>query len=342
MKKTGVRGLAKATGLSVATISRVLNNADNVNKQTRERVLNAMREVGYAPNPAARALATSRTKTIGAVVPTLAHSIFARFLNAVERELAQHGYALVIATTEGRPEAEERRVGELMNLGAEALILSGAEHSKALLDGLVGRGIPAVCTSVCETKNGLPAIGYDNAVIGEAAIRHLAEVGHRSVAVVHGPVSDNDRTRLRISGVERGARATGVSVSLRESTLDVEGGVAAAQQLFGDIADVTAVLSLSDVIALGVLFEADRRRIAVPDELSLMGCDDLDWSAHSAPPLTTVRLPTARMGICVAQSLVRHLDHGDSIESVRLEASIVQRSSVLRPRRHALSAAGPA
>ncbi|WP_419914267.1 substrate-binding domain-containing protein [Hoeflea sp.] len=339
MKKTGVRGLAEATGLSVATISRVLNNADNVNQQTRERVLSAMRAVGYAPNAAARALATSRTKTIGAVVPTLAHSIFARFLNAVEQALAHEGYALVIATTEGRPENEERRVRELMDLGAEAIILSGAEHSDALLDALASRNMPAVCTSVCETSNGLPAIGYDNAAIGHAAIRRLAACGHRRVAVVHGPVSDNDRTRLRISGVERGAGEMGVSLTLCGSTLDVEGGVSAARQLFTEIGDITAVLSLSDVIALGVLFEAGRRRITIPDDLSLMGCDDLDWSAQSAPPLTTVRLPTARMGASVAQSLVSYLDDGTGIESVRLEASIVERGSVDRPRGHALTAA---
>ncbi|MCY6382063.1 LacI family DNA-binding transcriptional regulator [Hoeflea prorocentri] len=331
MKKTGVRGLAQATGLSVATISRVLNNADNVNKDTRERVLEAIRAAGYKPNPAARALATKRTRTIGAVVPTLAHSIFARFLNAVERELAQFGYALVIATTEGEPEAEERRVGELMDMGAEALILSGAEHSQALLARLDAAGVPAVCTSVCETANGLPAVGYDNCDIGRAAVTHLASVGHRRIAVLHGPKSDNDRTRLRIAGVENGARRAGVSVILQETALDVEGGVEGARALLDGTQDFSAVLCLSDVIALGVLFECNRRGLTIPKDISLMGCDDLDWAANSTPPLTTVRLPTARMGALVATSLAGLLDEDKPIRTARLEASIVERASVASP-----------
>ncbi len=329
-KNPGVRGLAKATGLSVATISRVLNNSDQVNVKTRERVLAAMRETGYVMNSAARALATNRTKTIGAVVPTLAYSIFARFLNAVERELADHGYALVIATTDGDPEVEERRTRELLDMGAEGIILSGAIHDRTLLQLLENRQIPAVCTSVCKTRNGLPAIGYDNALIGQMAISYLADLGHRSVGVVHGPLADNDRTRLRVSGVTRGAGKRDVRVDFRETVLEVAGGVEAAAGLFAMPNRPTAILCLSDILALGALFESGRAGLAVPDDISVMGCDDLDWAAHCHPPLTTVRLPTARMGRMVAVSLIERLDSAVDIGDRAIEASIVERSSTRR------------
>lgn len=331
-KRPGVRGLARTTGLSVATISRVLNNSAQVNRETRERVLTAMRQAGYTPDPAARALATRRTRTIGAVVPTLAHSIFARFLDAVEQELAARSYALVIATTEGEPEVEERRARELINMGAEGIILSGADHDEVLLDLLDTRGIPAACTSVSATENGLPAIGYDNAAIGEKAVAYLAARGHRRVLVIHGPRSNNDRTRLRIQGVEAGAAKAGIGIDLIETTLDVAGGVASANALTARGAWPSAILCLSDVQALGMLFEANRRQIAIPGQLSLMGFDDLDWAAYSAPPLTTIRLPTARMGHRVAAALVDYLDDAAPIETVALDAAIVERGSVGRPR----------
>ncbi len=326
-KNPGVRGLAKATGLSVATISRVLNNSDQVNVKTRERVLAAMRETGYVMNSAARALATNRTKTIGAVVPTLAYSIFARFLDAVERALAEHGYALVIASTDGDLGVEEKRTRELLDMGAEGIILSGAIHDKTLLQLLESRSIPAVCTSVCRTRNALPAIGYDNTLIGQMAISYLADLGHRSVGVIHGPLADNDRTRLRVSGVTREARRAEVQTDFRETVLEVAGGVEAAADLFAQAEPPTAILCLSDILALGTLFESGRAGLAVPDDVSIMGCDDLDWAAHCHPPLTTVRLPTARMGQMVAVSLVERLDRAANIEDRAIEAAIVERSS---------------
>ncbi len=326
-KKPGVRSLAKVTGLSVATISRVLNKSDSVTGETRDRVLKAMQEIGFTPNASARALATKRTRTIGAVVPTLAHSIFARFLNAVERKLAEHGYGLVIATTGDDPDIEEKRARELLNLGAEGLIFSGADHTEALIDWLATAGVPAVWTSVSEGRHGVPGIGYNNHTIGWKAIRYLLSLGHRNIAVIHGPTANNDRTRMRIEGVKAGARGSDASVRFLETSLDVKGGSQAARRILGEPSSPSAAFCLSDILALGVLFEAERRDIAVPDRLSLMGCDDLDWSAHSTPPLTTLRLPTARMGQKAAKALVDHLEDARPISDQELDASILERQS---------------
>lgn len=327
IKKPGVRSLAKATGLSVATISRVLNKSDSVTGETRDRVLKAMQDIGFTPNASARALATKRTRTIGAVVPTLSHSIFARFLNAIEQELAEHGYGLVIATTGDDLEIEEKRARELLNLGAEGLIFSGTDHTDALIEWLSTAGVPAVWTSVSEGKHGVPGIGYNNHTIGLTAIRYLLSLGHRDIAVIHGPTPKNDRTRMRIRGVRTGARGTDANIEFFETSLDVEGGSQAAQQMLGRSSPPSAIFCLSDILALGVLFEAERRNIAVPERLSLMGCDDLDWSAHSSPPLTTLRLPTARMGHKAAKALVDHLEDAKPISDLELDASILERKS---------------
>lgn len=325
-RKPSIRTIAKATGLSVATVSRVLNGAANVRRDTREQVIAAMREQGYSPNPAARALATRRTRTIAAVIPTLAHSIFARFLNAIEQELAQRGYALVIATTESRPEREHARARDLLDMGAEGLILSGASHAPELRELIARQNLPTVCTSIYDPACGLPTIGYDNAALGRDAIGYLLSLGHERIAVVHGPLADNDRTRLRLQGVREGADRSASLVEV-ETSLDVAGGSSAARQLLAQSARPTAALCLSDVLALGVLFEAARFQVRVPEQLSVMGFDDLDWAGFSRPALTTIKLPTARMGRAAARALVDFLDDQEPLTSSLLDAQIVIRES---------------
>ena len=329
-RSPGVRSIAKATGLSVATVSRVLNNSPSVRAETRDLVLAAMQEQGYAPNAAARALSTRRTHTIAAVVPTLAHSIFATFLNVVERELAADDYGLIVATTAGSPADTLRRAQELLELGAEGLILSGLRHPRELLDLIARRKVPAVCTSIFDPRAPLPTIGYDNQALGKAAMSYLQGQGHRRIAVVHGPLANNDRTELRLKGVQDAMRQA-MELSFFEDSLAVAGGASAAGKILSQAAPPTAILCLSDVLALGVLFEAARRGITVPQDISVMGFDDLDWAQFAAPPLTTIQLPTAEMGRRAAAALKNRLDHGQEILSAKLDAEIIERETVAPP-----------
>ena len=329
-KKPGVRTIAEATGLSVATVSRVLNGAANVSAATREQVLAAMQDFAYAPNSAARALATQRTRTIAAVVPTLAHSIFARFLSGVEIELAKSDYGLIIATTDSDQAQELKRVRELLNLGAEGLILTGRTHSPELLKLVTRRDLPTVCISIYDPESELPTIGYDNEWLGCDAVDYLQSLGHRRIAVVHGPVGNNDRTERRIAGALKGAKAP-TQVAFFENSLDVAGGAAAAREALKASPRPTAVLCLSDVIALGVTFEVERAGLKIPSDVSVMGFDDLDWAEFAAPPLTTIQLPTAHMGLVAAKALAARLDDGTAISDQLLDARIVVRASTAPP-----------
>ena len=331
--KPSVRSLARKTGLSVATISRVLNDSGHVSDATRERVKRALRESGYVRNSAARALATRRTHTIGAVLPTLSASIFSRFIDAMEDHLALKGYALVVATTRNIPEKEAKRARDLMDMGAEGLVLSGAQQTASLLSLLDSAGIPAICSSIHETENGLSAIGYDNAHIAAQAINYLHALGHRRVAVIHGPEKTNDRTQKRLAGIQLAAKGHGIHVDTFETSLDMQGGATIANRLLQRPLKHTATLCLSDVIALGVLFSANHLHVDVPNDMSLMGFDDLEWAALSHPSLTTIRLPTGQMGRQIADALVANLEHGIKLNSRTLTAKIVERHSTCPPAR---------
>ena len=328
--RPSVRSLAKTTGFSVATISRVINRSETVAKNTREQVQKAMQEAGYMPHPAARALATKRTKTIGVLVPIVSQSIFARFLDALEVELALHGYSLNIATTNFDNNLESERGKELIKMGAEALIFSGANQNRDLLNLLSDTNTPAVCSSIHYSEYGLPTIGYDNKEIAFSALKYLSSIGHKDVAVIHGPIDNNDRTKLRILGVHNAAETFNLNIDFYPTELEIKGGVKAAKQISKNSKKITAIFCLSDILALGVMFESIRNGLRIPEDFSLMGCDNLDWSSLCYPTLTTIRLPTKRMGQKIAQSLISKLDNDIDIKSTLFKAKLLERESTAR------------
>ncbi len=320
-----IRDVARDTGLSVATISRVMNGAENVSRKTKEIVLEASQRLHYLPNPAARALTTKRSRTIAAIVPTLEHSIFARFLSAIEKELTRLDYSLVVAVSNSS-EDELAAALKLLGMGAEGFILSGLAHAPNLLDLLQMRSVPYVLTSCWSNSSDQNMIGYDNADLAKKAIAYLYGLGHRDIGILHGPLCNNDRTQARLQGA---FEFSGHKLQLNpvENELSVAGGLQAASSLLSRNQNVTAILCFSDVLALGATFHFQKEGILVPQDISLMGFDNLDWSTCTTPPLTTIDLPVVEMGRLASERLIRKLDHGDIIKSAKLDAKIVVRES---------------
>ena len=324
---SSIREIASRTGFSIATVSRVFNQPEAVSARTREVIEHAAQRLGYHPHPAARALATRRTRIVGAVIPGIEHSIFARFMAALERELGQSGYALVLATTGNDAQVELERCSDLIRMGAEGIVVSGLDHHAGLLAMCAQRRIPLLCTSIFAPESAHPpTIGYDNFSLAATAAGYLKGLGHDRIGVVHGPRHNNDRTRLRIEGI----RSVLPDVLLVECGMSVEGGSGALARLDRDGALPTAVLCLSDVLAQGVYFEALRRGFRIPGTLSIMGFDDLDWARWMSPPLTTMHLPVDEMGHETAAALVRHLEDGAPLVSRKLEGQVVERDSTAR------------
>lgn len=324
-----IRDVARETGLSTATVSRVMNGAANVSLETRERVLTASRRLNYLPNPAARALSTNRSKTIAAIVPTLEYSIFAKYLTAIEQTLAKRDYSLVIALSNFSEAEELSAARKLLGMGAEAFILSGTDHSDALVELFQDRSIPYTYTSVWDPNCNVPTIGYDNSALALSAVNFLYQKGHRRIAVIHGPLHNSDRTRARKAGVVA-AKRKNLTFGFSETELSVGGGKEAMTAILCASNACTAVLCFSDVLALGSYFALQERGIRVPDDISVMGFDNLDWTTHVAPALTTVNLPVTEMGECVALQLIDHLESGRPITAELVTGHIVERSSVGR------------
>ena len=328
MSKSGgsIRDVARETGLSTATVSRVMNGGSNVSKETRDKVLTASKKLDYMPNPAARALSTARSNTVAAIIPTIENSVFAKYVSALEHALAKRGYSLVLAIAKSEDE-EEEATQKLLGMGAEAFILSGATHSPPMIELLRRRSIPFAFTSVWDDGSQSPTIGYDNEAIACNAIRYLEKMGHRHVSILHGPLAESDRTVLRLNGAKRAANKD-LFLSVFETELSVAGGKHATNEILEKQQKSTAILCFSDVLALGVYSALALSQRAIPQDISVMGFDNLDWSKDIVPPLTTFDLPAEEMGTEVANQVLDHLEFGSQISHQLLNCKLIERSSV--------------
>ena len=328
-RRVTLRDVAREAGVSVATASRVLNGSPSVSPATREDVLRVVAELEFAPDPLARALNAGGTNTVGAVIPTINHAIFAAFLEALEARLDANGYCLLMATTGMDQRVELERARSLLEMGARALIVTGLDHEPELTAMAKRFGAPVVATSIYEASAPLPTIGYDNTALGRQAMRHLLELGHTDVALVSGPTAQNDRARFRIRGAESvdGVR----SLRTIETELSVGGGVEAAKQILAWGRRPTALLCVTDLVALGAMFELQRSGLLLPRDMSVIGFDHISWSEHSHPRLTCISLPVAAMGQESAQAIYDFLTDGTPIPSVRLQGEINVRGSTCRP-----------
>ncbi|MBO9448346.1 LacI family DNA-binding transcriptional regulator [Ruegeria sp. R14_0] len=327
-KRANLRDVAKAAGVSVATVSRVLNEPKVVKKDTLEKVQAAIADLKFVPSAAARAINSGRTRFVGALVPTLDNAIFARFLAALERKLSDHQLSLIVATTEASLDIEAEKAQSLLDIGAEGLIITGATHNPTLIDLIERTMLPTIITSFFDPKNPLPTIGYDNAAAAQLGLQHLVELGHRNIAVVHGPVHDNDRTRARLAGITTFPFAG--KLSTFETEISHQGGVDVAQHLGGLSAKPEAILCLSDVVALGVLLGLQAQNISVPDQISMVGVDDLPISSVTVPPLTSVHLPVSQMGERAADALANWIETNQTPKSEELGTRLIVRNSTKR------------
>jgi LacI family transcriptional regulator len=307
MKSTRVRlqDVARDAGVSPATVSRAINQPDLLSPETLTRVRRSAERLGYRPDAAARALASGRSTTIGAVMPTLDNTIFSKALQAMQATLAQSGYQLLVASHDYNPAAETEAIRMLLSRGVDGLILVGAERSPEATALLAATKTPCVLTWCAPP--GVPAVLVDNEAAGSMAARHLIELGHQRIGVITGAVHFNDRQRARLAGVRRALEAAGLALPpslVCEQPTTLAGGRMGCMKLL-ELADPpTAVVGGIDLIAIGCMVEAQARGLAVPGDLSVVGIDDLDMSAHVSPSLTTVHVPTARIGAEAASMLV--------------------------------------
>jgi len=318
--------------VSPATVSRALTQPQIVRPDKLARIESAIRELGYFRDGAARALGSQRASTVGVIVPTLDHAIFARAIQAMQTRLAEAGYQLLVASHEYNPVVEEAALRALIERGLDAVALVGADHTRGVFELLERADKPVVLT--WSLRDGFDCVGFDNRRAGRLAAEHLLDLGHTRFGVVSGFLRYNDRARERLEGVREALHARGLALpaaQVSEQPFNLAGGRAGFAALAALADPPTAIVAGNDLLAIGAIAEAHARGRRVPDDLSVVGIDDLELAAHTTPPLTTVRLPTSELGERAANMLLSRLQGQRERQTIELAVDLVVRHSAAPP-----------
>jgi LacI family transcriptional regulator len=335
--RSTIRDVAAAAGVSIATVSRVLNGRPDVAQATREAVLRAVGELGFTSNRSARSLSGGRTSLVAVTLPLLDAEYFARILAGTADALYEQDMQVVLAPTLHLRDRAVESLARLANGVTDGAVLILPEESKHELTALGRAGYPFVVIDPIEPLDeGVPAVSAANALGGRAAAEHLLSLGHRRVGVITG-VPDWLASVERLNGYRSALAAAGVlpdPALVVESDWAVEGGERAAADLLDRHEPPTAIFAFNDNMAVGVLRAARARRLRVPEDLAVVGFDDSEQATNTTPALTTVRQPLAEMGRMGVSLLLRLLEKR-RVEGMRIELQtrLVVRESTASPGR---------
>jgi LacI family transcriptional regulator len=336
-KSVSLGDVALHSGVSTATVSRVINNPEKVAAKSRIAVSASIEALGYIPDGAARALASRHSGIIGAIVPTLDNALFAAGIQSLQRRLRQHDYTLIVASHEYDLAEELNEVKMLLRQGVDALLLVGSRHDPALLQLLAEKGVPYVNCWAWDSNSPQPYIGFDNRKAARKIADYLLDLGHVDLAVIAGRTenNDNDRASDRLLGIRDAIEARNLRLApekIIERSYSLKQGREAMRQLLQMDRLPTAVLCGNDILAMGAVAECQSSGIRIPDEISIAGFDDLDMSSQIKPALTTIHVPSAEMGEDAAEYLVAQIRQEPLAPPVEMGTRLMVRETTAKPR----------
>ena len=307
-----IREVAAKAGVSMGTVSNVLNRPELVTKQTRDRVSTAIRELGFVRNESARQLRAGRSRTIGLVVLDVANPFFTDLARGVEDEVSKAGLAVILCNSDEREDKEQSYLELLEEHRVQGVLITPV-GAAAALERLKRRGTPVVLLDSRASSRAQCSVAVDDVLGGDMAVTHLVENGHQQIAYISGPpairqVADRHEGALR--ALQRAGRPRDSLTVIEAPALNVASGMWAGAAIAEMPARSrpTAVFCANDLMALGVLQEMTRHRIRVPEDISIVGYDDIEFAAAAAVPLTSVRQPRLELGRTAARLLLEEAD----------------------------------
>ena len=326
--------VARLAGVCNATVSRALARDPSVSAGTLARVEAAARELGYVPHGAASALRAQRTRTVGAILPTLDNMLYAKATHALQKALDANGYVLLLACHDFDLKNEVKVARSLIERGVDGIVLIGAEHDDALFGLLDDLALPYLLTWALDTTARHPCVGFDNRAAAARVANYLADIGHREFAMISGVIDGNDRARDRLDGVRAALSARGIDLPaarIREAAYNVAAARNAMQQLLVASKRPTAVICANDVLAMGAVLECQAQSIKVPQAISITGFDDMEAASILEPALTTVRVPMHELGREAAQRILARVAGRSAAPVTELAVDLIVRDTTAPP-----------
>ncbi|TDR79932.1 LacI family DNA-binding transcriptional regulator [Paludibacterium purpuratum] len=324
-----LQDVAERLDISAITVSRALKTPERVSPALRERIDQTVRQLGYRPNHAARALATARSGNVLVLIPSLTNAVFVDVLDGIHDELQPHGTQILIGNTHYSAQEEERQLEAFLGHNPDGILLTGIDHSAHTRTLLAQSQRPTVTMMELDATPNSRSVGLSQSAAGLAMTRHLIERGYRRIAYV--AAQSDPRTLQRAEGYRTALADAGLDGSRREiwvaTPSSVGLGAALLAQLLDQHPDCDAVFCCNDDLAQGMLYECQRRGIDVPGRLAIGGFNDLPASAWTHPALTSIATPRYDIGRLAARMLRAAIDGQDQPQSLDLGFRLMVRGS---------------
>ncbi|MDU5039475.1 MAG: LacI family DNA-binding transcriptional regulator [Clostridium perfringens] len=330
-----IRDIARLAGVGVSTVSRVINDHPDVKDETREKILKIIKESNYIPNNSARILKKNNTNNIGVLVKGVFNPFFAEMINIIGNRINEAGYTMILQQNDYATEddvdnliafVKEKRLQGIICLGGNFLNIN--DESFQFLD------IPVVLTSVNtlskESKSKFSSIGIDNVLAAKASIQYLIDKGHRNIGILLGEKNDVGISGLRLEGYKKALEENNIPYSEENVFIgdyDYSGAYRVTKEIINNRKDITAIFSISDIMAVGAVKSVIDQGLQVGEDISIMGFDGMDISKYYNPGITTVKQPKKNMANNSIDLLLALLAKKEEHKHIIFETKIIERES---------------
>ncbi|MGF7059754.1 LacI family DNA-binding transcriptional regulator [Brassicibacter mesophilus] len=307
---SNIRKVSQKVGVSVATVSRVLNHPELVSEDTRKKVLEAMRELDFVPNSVARSLAMNKTSTIGLVIPNILNPLYPKIAKGVEDVVYKKGYNILLSNTEYDISREKESIEMLLGKKVDGLIICSSLLEQEDIDKIKKQDTPIVFLGGLIEDNGLNIVYTDYLLGAYLAINHLINTGYRKIAYIGGTMNKRENIE-KLKGYKKAMNESGIELKseyILEAKCDIESGYLAFKKLLRLDIKPEAIFTANDLMAFGVIDAIKDLGYSVPDNFAVVGFDDISMSSLIEPKLTTVTHPVYRMGLTAARLLIDEIE----------------------------------
>jgi len=334
MGSVSIKDIARAAKVSHSTVSRALHNNTLVNRETAERIRQIAREMGYRPSAVARSLVTKKTKTIGVVVTTIADPFIAEVVSGIEEVANDHGYSVFLANSNADPDREVKVVHSFHERRVDGILVTASRVGALYIPLLAQLKVPIVLINNQHLGEFVHSVMIDNVAASREATQHLIRLGHRRIAYIGDRFGFQSNTE-RFAGYRQAldmADLPFLPELVAHGDGKAEGGRQAMENLLVLPAPPTAVFCYNDMSALGALRVIQARGGRVPEDLSLVGFDDLFVASYTHPPLTTIRQPMRPMGRMAMEILLKLFSGVNSKNNIKVQGELIVRESTAPPK----------
>lgn len=327
-QKVTIDDVARAAGVSKQTVSRAINNKGDISPKTRARILALINEMGYRPNRMAQAMNTSRSHMVGLVVPDITNPFFPEIVRAVQDAAMENGYTTLVCNTENSSEIEV--MNELMTHGIDGLITFTHRAKDATVKAFANRFGPMLIINREVDHPNVTSLMVDNVEGAELAVEHLVKLGHKKIGMLTTELESTSNTR-RVQGYHQGLNKAGLPDDpelLVQADPTLAGGYSAAQTLIGHRPDVTAIFAYNDLMAVGALRACRELGVMVPQDISVIGFDDIQIASMVTPTLSSIRVDKYQIGKLAFERIFSLIqDSTGTIETIKVRPKLMVRES---------------